>query len=90
MRLTSLLTDSWLLSVKYPLYEWQAIDPSSRSPSVLREFCNFTEVNSSAPAHGWGLDHALTYWSALWSLHGYYNGTSYSTFDWAETLLMLG
>lgn len=64
-------------SVRNNLWGWQDMSPSSGPNAGLLffNFCDVLEVKNgiSAPASGWGLDHALTAWGDYWK-----NGYLYS------------
>jgi hypothetical protein len=51
------------------LWDWQSIQPDSGSNTEFRKFCDALEVKNgvSAPAAGWGLDHALNAWGNYWT-----------------------
>ncbi|KAI0065740.1 peptidase S28 [Artomyces pyxidatus] len=50
------------------LWNWQDLDADSGG-SVFYDFCDAIEVKDgvSAPASGWGLEHALTAWGTYWT-----------------------
>ncbi|KAI0293151.1 peptidase S28 [Multifurca ochricompacta] len=52
-------------TLRNPLWNWQELSPTSGG-SVFFDFCDALEVNSagkSAPASGWGVEHALSAWA---------------------------
>ena len=51
-------------ALRYPLWEWQDLSPSSGPGMGFFVFCDALEVKNgvSAPSSGWGLDHALVAW----------------------------
>jgi hypothetical protein len=53
------------------LWDWQSIQPDSGPNTEFRKFCDALEVKSgvSAPAAGWGLDHALSAWGNYWKTY---------------------
>ncbi|RDX48552.1 peptidase S28 [Lentinus brumalis] len=65
--------DDFGAAMKLPFNYWQ--EGSIESESVgFYQFCDALEVDKgkSAPASGWGLDHALKAWGAFWK-DGFYN-----------------
>jgi pimeloyl-ACP methyl ester carboxylesterase len=54
------------------LWDWQSLQPTSTN-NQFYAFCDALEVKDgvSAPAEGWGLDHALQAWGNLWTNGGY-------------------
>lgn len=56
-------------SVRNNLWDWQSMQPDSGPGATFFEFCDALEVKNgvSAPAAGWGLDHALPAWSSFFS-----------------------
>jgi hypothetical protein len=52
--------------VRNNLWDWQSLQPTSGPGAKFYNFCDALEVNNgtSAPASGWGLDHALPAWAA--------------------------
>ncbi|KAI0072974.1 peptidase S28 [Panus rudis PR-1116 ss-1] len=52
------------------LWAWQSLSPSTGTEGQFFKFCDALEVKNgvSAPASGWGLDHALAAWGAYWKL----------------------
>lgn len=74
------LKDNWGLGVmthlddvagalRNNLWDWQALSPSSGPGTTFFKFCDALEVKNgvSAPASGWGLDHALPAWGRFWN-----------------------
>ena len=59
--------DIW--SVRNNLWTWQDLSPDSGPGADFFNFCDALEVKNgvSAPASGWGLDHALTAWGNYWT-----------------------
>jgi hypothetical protein len=60
--------DSYLyFTVRNNLWDWQSLQPNSKG-GFFFQFCDALEVKDgvSAPATGWGLDHALGAWSGFW------------------------
>ena len=55
-------------AVRNNLFTWQDIQPEDGPGDEFFNFCDALEVknNESAPASGWGLDHALTAWGSYW------------------------
>jgi len=51
------------ITVRVPMFYWQSLRPSGPN-EVFYRFCDALEVNNgvSAPAKGWGLEHALAAW----------------------------
>ena len=47
------------------------MDPTPNTSHAFYRFCDALEGNSSAPADGWGLDHALQAWSFYWMAEGF-------------------
>ena len=49
--------------MRNPIWEWQELSPSSKGGKFFK-FCDALEVKDgvSAPASGWGLEHALQAW----------------------------
>ncbi|TCD70021.1 hypothetical protein EIP91_005273 [Steccherinum ochraceum] len=56
-------------ALKYNLYDWQDLSPSSGPNAQFFQFCDALEVKNgvNAPANGWGVDHALQAWSTYFS-----------------------
>ncbi|KIP11822.1 hypothetical protein PHLGIDRAFT_10371 [Phlebiopsis gigantea 11061_1 CR5-6] len=54
------------------LWTWQDLSPDSGPGQEFFNFCDALEVKNgvSAPASGWGLNHALTAWGSYWK-NGY-------------------
>ncbi|ESK95132.1 hypothetical protein Moror_13864 [Moniliophthora roreri MCA 2997] len=50
------------------LWDWQSLQPNSGPNTVFRQFCDALEVKNgvSAPAEGWGSEHAVAAWGAFW------------------------
>lgn len=48
------------------LWDWQSLQPTSGPNAQFYQFCDALEVKDgiSAPAEGWGLEHALASWGA--------------------------
>lgn len=46
------------------LWDWQALQPSSGPKTAFFKFCDALEVKNgqSAPAPGWGVQHAVNAW----------------------------
>ncbi|KZV68145.1 peptidase S28 [Peniophora sp. CONT] len=59
--------DDVTAALKNPIYEWQDLQPDSGPDTGFFEFCDALEVkdNKTAPASGWGLEHALSAWGAF-------------------------
>ena len=55
--------------VRNNLWDWQELSPNTGPGAAFFEFCDALEVKNgvSAPAAGWGLDHALTAWGTYWN-----------------------
>ncbi|KAF9450668.1 hypothetical protein P691DRAFT_809949 [Macrolepiota fuliginosa MF-IS2] len=55
------------------LWDWQSLQPTSGNNTEFFKFCDALEVKNgvSAPAEGWGLDHALQAWGNHWTTGGY-------------------
>ncbi len=53
------------------LWDWQALQPSSGNKTAFLKFCDALEVKNgqSAPASGWGVQHAVNAWGK------YFNGS---------------
>ncbi|KAJ7068700.1 serine carboxypeptidase S28-domain-containing protein [Mycena amicta] len=51
------------------LWDWQGLSLSGGPGAQFFNFCDALEVKNdvSAPAAGWGLDHALAAWSSYWT-----------------------
>ncbi|KAH8094923.1 serine carboxypeptidase S28-domain-containing protein [Cristinia sonorae] len=51
-------------ALKFPLYTWQDLAPNTGPGGDFFNFCDALEVKNgvSAPASGWGLNHALQAW----------------------------
>ncbi|TCD70022.1 hypothetical protein EIP91_005274, partial [Steccherinum ochraceum] len=56
-------------ALKYNLYSWQNLSPSSGPGAEFFEFCDALEVKDgvSASSSGWGLNHAVEAWAAYFS-----------------------
>jgi hypothetical protein len=50
------------------IWDWQSLSVSTGPGSDFYRFCDALEVKDgqSAPASGWGLDHALAAWGSYW------------------------
>ncbi|KAF9267547.1 peptidase S28 [Marasmius fiardii PR-910] len=50
------------------LWDWQSLQPTSGPNTTFTRFCDALEVKDgkSAPASGWGADHAIQAWGAFW------------------------
>jgi len=61
--------DDVAAALKNNLYDWQSLSPSSGPNAQFFQFCDALEVKNgvSAPASGWGLDHALSAWSTYFA-----------------------
>ncbi|KII94856.1 hypothetical protein PLICRDRAFT_97795 [Plicaturopsis crispa FD-325 SS-3] len=55
-------------ALRNPIWAWQDLQPSSGPGGEFYEFCDALEVKGgkSAPAAGWGLDHALQAWGSFY------------------------
>ncbi|KZV68146.1 peptidase S28 [Peniophora sp. CONT] len=64
--------DDVTATLKNPIYQWQDLQPDSGSSAGFFIFCDVLEVkdNETAPAEGWGLEHALAAWGAYFK-NGY-------------------
>ncbi|CAK5262516.1 unnamed protein product [Mycena citricolor] len=51
------------------LWDWQALSLSGGAGGQFFQFCDALEVKNgvSAPARGWGVDHALAAWGQFWT-----------------------
>ncbi|CAL1700044.1 unnamed protein product [Somion occarium] len=51
------------------LWDWQSLSPSVGPNATFFQFCDALEVKDgvSAPAGGWGLQHALKAWGSFWT-----------------------
>ncbi|KJA16225.1 hypothetical protein HYPSUDRAFT_298283 [Hypholoma sublateritium FD-334 SS-4] len=62
------------------LWDWQSLDVTDGPGTQFTEFCDALEVKNgvSAPAAGWGVDHAVAAWGTYWRTTYYANvcGTS--------------
>jgi hypothetical protein len=60
---------SYWISVRINLGDWQSLQPDSGSGTMFYKFCDALEVKNgvSAPASGWGVDHALSAWGKFFS-----------------------
>ncbi|KAE9409902.1 hypothetical protein BT96DRAFT_460529 [Gymnopus androsaceus JB14] len=56
-------------SLRNNLFDWQSLSPDTGPGAIFFEFCDALEVKDgvSAPAEGWGLEHALPAWGAFWN-----------------------
>lgn len=54
--------------VRNNLWDWQSLQVTSGPGAQFYNFCDALEVKNgvSAPASGWGLDHALDAWGSYW------------------------
>ena len=69
---------AYTAAVRNNLWTWQDLSPDSGPGQDFFEFCDALEVKSgvSAPAAGWGLDHALQAWGSYWKNSFYQQSTS--------------
>ncbi|PBK68054.1 hypothetical protein ARMSODRAFT_976325 [Armillaria solidipes] len=53
------------LSVRWNLWSWQELQPTTGSETAFYRFCDALEVKDgvSASVNGWGMDHALSAWA---------------------------
>ncbi|KAI1784395.1 serine carboxypeptidase S28-domain-containing protein [Ganoderma leucocontextum] len=60
--------DDFAAALQQNLYTWQLLQPDSGTRQLFYHFCDALEVQNgvSAPASGWGLDHALQAWGTYW------------------------
>jgi hypothetical protein len=60
--------DDFAGALRNNLWDWQSLQPTSGADTKFRKFCDALEVKDgvSAPASGWGVDHALAAWGAHW------------------------
>ena len=51
------------------LIDWRFLEPDVGPGAMFFEFCDALEVKDgiSAPATGWGLEHAINSWGPFWS-----------------------
>lgn len=58
--------------VRNNLWDWQSLSPSTGPNGTFFQFCDALEVKNgvSAPASGWGVNHALQAWGTFWQ-NGY-------------------
>ena len=63
------ITEDVRSAVRANLWDWQSLSPDSGPGQQFFEFCDALEVKNgvSAPASGWGLDHALQAWGNYWT-----------------------
>ncbi|OCH84125.1 peptidase S28 [Obba rivulosa] len=61
--------DDFAGALRNNLWDWQSLQPDSGAGAQFFDFCDALEVKDgvSAPASGWGLDHALSAWGAYWT-----------------------
>ena len=54
--------------VRNNLWDWQGLQVTSGAGNQFTKFCDALEVKDgvSAPASGWGVDHALAAWGSYW------------------------
>lgn len=64
--------------VQQNLFSWQSLDLDRGAGGDFFKFCDALEVNNgvTAPATGWGLDHALQAWGNYWKSTFYTDSTS--------------
>ncbi|KAH9943800.1 peptidase S28 [Amylocystis lapponica] len=67
--------DDFAGALRNNLWDWQSLQPDSGPDQQFFQFCDALEVKNgvSAPAQGWGLQHALQAWSSYWATT-YYPG----------------
>jgi hypothetical protein len=60
--------DDFAGALRNNLWDWQAMQVYSGPGAQFFNFCDALEVKNgiSAPASGWGVDHALTAWGTYW------------------------
>ncbi|KAI0065745.1 hypothetical protein BV25DRAFT_1798124 [Artomyces pyxidatus] len=65
-------TDDWIYPLHSNFWDWLDLQPDSEGGAFL-DFCEALEVKDgvSAPASGWGGEHALAAWGSFWA-NGYY------------------
>ncbi|KAH7106126.1 peptidase S28, partial [Auriculariales sp. MPI-PUGE-AT-0066] len=56
-------------ALRYNLWEWQSLSPSSTRAAGFHVFCDALEVKDGVAAgpDGWGLEHALKAWGTYWN-----------------------
>ncbi|KAI0737246.1 peptidase S28 [Daedaleopsis nitida] len=61
--------DDFAAALQQNLFPWQSLQVSTGSEGDFYKFCDALEVKDgvSAPAQGWGLDHALQAWGSYWT-----------------------
>lgn len=54
--------------MRYNLFDWQSLSPGMGTEGWFFRFCDALEVNNgvTAPASGFGVDHALAAWGNFW------------------------
>ena len=59
--------------VRNNLWDWQELQPGAGPGQAFYRFCDALEVKDgvSAPAEGWGLEHALDAWGFYWRTRYY-------------------
>ncbi|KAI0740521.1 peptidase S28 [Earliella scabrosa] len=82
--------DDFAAALQQNLFSWQSLQLDSGPGGDFYKFCDALELKNgqSAPASGWGLDHALQAWASYWK-SGYYrdicgsddNETCLGTYD---------
>ncbi|KAI0065737.1 peptidase S28 [Artomyces pyxidatus] len=62
-------------SLRENLWDWQSLQPASGPGATFFQFCDALEVKNgvSAPASGWGAEHAVAAWGDFWTTGGYLN-----------------
>ncbi|TFK25968.1 hypothetical protein FA15DRAFT_638482 [Coprinopsis marcescibilis] len=66
--------DDVLSALRNNLWDWQSLQPQTGPGHKFYQFCDALEVNDdgvSAPASGWGLEHALNAWGFYWRTRYY-------------------
>ncbi|KIJ58452.1 hypothetical protein HYDPIDRAFT_119526, partial [Hydnomerulius pinastri MD-312] len=60
--------DDFAAALQNNLFDWQDLQPWSGPGAMFYKFCDALEVKDgvSAPATGWGLDHAIQAWGSFW------------------------
>ena len=71
------------------LFPWQSLQVSTGSEGDFYKFCDALEVKNgvSAPAQGWGLDHALQAWGSYWTSTFYTQSAFVLSFPCALVLI---
>ncbi|KAI0058076.1 peptidase S28 [Artomyces pyxidatus] len=66
--------DDFTGALRYDLFNWQSLQPDSGG-AVFYDFCDAIEVKNgkSAPAAGWGAEHAIAAWGNYWRTTAYAN-----------------